>query len=235
MELPELVDLDRGHDLPRDDTAIDHALRQGLRCPGTGMLTDTAPKDVNASPARRGIAQLEAVEILHGRDLLVVWMIPYHVPRMPAASRRSSPWQMTFAIFLRGGCIRPGARRGMNGSSKTSGGKAARCIARQRPDDVDDAVAGLVVKLRRFPTDCIAGYISTSAARGSGRRSVLPRVPQPFMNIGGGWQEVMQLERQLSSPSALRTRKRPGAAARGSARFMKWRRDRVILSSVDDR
>lgn len=81
-----------------------------------------------------------------------------------------------------------------------------RRIARQCPDDIDDAVARLVIKLRRLAAE-LHGWIDLDLqlVAAVGGHLLRPWLQQFGMHVGYGRQEVMQLERHGVLRAGTRT------------------------------
>ena len=150
--LDQLVHLHGRHDLPRDHAAVERLLRQRL-----GQLRDRhRPADraeriqrVAGKPRRR--TQPQALHVVHGLDRLVGVHEPVVV--RPEADRMDLG---EFLLQVRLGELlhRPGVRHRALGGDEgklehLDGREAAWRRARQGPDDVGNAVARLIVQLRR--------------------------------------------------------------------------------------
>jgi hypothetical protein len=201
VELDQLLHLEGRHDFPRHDAAVDHALGQrlgDLRHRHRNAVGAERLQRLAGEPGRR--AQLEALEVVHGLDLLV---------RMDqAVVMRPDRDRVHLAEFLARMSLvellhRPGVGHALAGGHEGQlegfrGREAAGARAGERPDDVGDAVAGLVVELGRRAAELHRREdVDLDATAGLGLDLLGPGREQLGVPVRHRRQEVVHLQRHL--------------------------------------
>ncbi|MCY1306871.1 hypothetical protein D9M70_567550 [compost metagenome] len=107
---------------------------------------------------------------------------------------------MRLSVFLARLCVDGGLFRGDERKLEhLGGGEAPRRVAGQGPDDIDDAVGRLIVKLRRLSAE-LHGRKDVDLERALALllQGFCPWSQQPLVDVGRRRQEVVQLQRNCA-------------------------------------
>ena len=201
VELDQFVQLDGRHHLPRDHRAVDHVLGKALgHLRNRHRHADGAQRLQRLAGKTRRRAQLQTLEVVHRLHRLVG--VDQTVVMTPVAEQLDVGGllaEVGVGIFLRGARVGDAAAGGDERQLEHLGrGEAAGGRARQRPDDIDHAVARLIVELRRRAAEL---HRREDVDLDLAARVLLdhlgPRRQHLGVAVGHRRQEVVQFQRHL--------------------------------------